>query len=1239
MLLDEARWESPAAPRPAADVIEDPDRVTWHPVTRRRGPWVPSGRPMAIAVGVPMLVTALIVQTWMRPGTFLASGDRGPFLLGLDGVTRLWGHTLAGTGSTTYEAASTVERALHDLVLLVGGSSTAAERLLVTLVFSVTAGAVAWLAAAFVRRPPAAAAAGLVVVLSPFTLTTLPNLLPVYATGAVALLVGAGVRAAQGRPVPAATAGLIGFWLAVVARNPPLLALVAVAGLFGLSLMWRAGGAYLLRWCAWLAAGSLFWAVPLLVHFGDGAAGLVVSAATDPDRWSWTHRNLSLPNAATFTAPWFWGDPEVNPATAELSRSPWPILRFALPILAVTAVFLSSRRRTARSLLGAAIALVVLSTGFHEPFGPLNRLLFEHVPGWWLFREPSTKFGVPLLVVVALLVALAVDGMADCRRWALPGSRVAAAGLAILGLCVIAFAHPLWLGSAIPGERERAPSGRVAVPAEWQRIGDWLDRAPGDGSVLVLPLSEYYQRGTTWGYYGVDDLVDRVTTRPALFLLPEGYYAPPTGAVRMLHTFEQAVLARNDVAAGRLFEALGSRYLMIRTDHDRRWGVNRTFQDGAALLDAARSLPGFRVAATFEHATILTRDTAGPMAAYERWVDLSDDADDIAAAVAASPASLAFVDDDGRSTAAVALVPDGDEGDPNVRVPGLEPGADASVSVETLRAPTWAAMLADGRLRIELRSGVSVDGDRLTSAPPLDLRVGPSAFALEVDGLLLPLEAGPVTFQAAPGSPLRVVGGQREFVDPSVGLLGNCNNRLRLPLERSGIDLAVADDGFRLEAPRDSACLITPVAVPPPVAGHHVWRIQGRFRSDGAVARTCLWLGSAQRCADGSSFRSDEAEGEIDLLASVPDGDRPDEVQLVVYADHPAGARETATVGWSDLTVVPLRRLVTTRLSPPVDAAATVRPADGRVAVTTSPADRTNHLGPFAEELGDCNRWDDTDQAEAGISRSTLPDQPAPALELRARIHSACVWAPIALPMGIDEVELQLEHRTLEGRSGRWSLVDRAGGSTLAGGSLPRSSSWQQHRIALHVPRRDLVAAERDLWLYLYADGAGTARTAEATTVVQYRAVAVRTVPAFVASVVPASAIGDEPGGPGDRGDTASPVLEQTGGRTATLRSDGSTLVVLREAWAPRWELEGLPEGASARHVVADGWANGWVVDGLGGRTASLRFAYGPERLAGIAVWSAALVLPAALVALGVPQLRRRFAAAPARPRVRRSRR
>ena len=1146
-----------------------------------------------VGIGVAALLGALIVQTWFRPGRFVAAGDTGPFLQGLEGVTRSWTHSLTGSGSTGYRAASLPEGVVHDAVTALGLSHTFAQRAWFTLVVALCGAAVAWLAAAFTRYAASTAAAGAVAVLAPFHLTTLPNLLPSISIIAVALVCGWAVRTVRGRPVPAPAAVALGVAFAPLSKNPPLLVMVGgVLAAAVAAVLWRRRGAlrHVLCALAWLAAASLCWVVPLALHFALGTPGLEVVAQTDVDAWSWTHRNSGPANVVRLVASWVWGDEDVLGPLARRSEGWWAALAWALPVAVVCGAALARSRRAAAALLAGCAVLVALCSGLNAPFGGLNRFLYDHVPGFWLFRQPMAKFGVLLVVAYAALVAAGVHGLITrSRSWTPHLRRVAMGSAALLACAVLAFAQPLWTGSVVQGQRggeNRLPPERVALPDGWHRAADWLERAPRRGGVAVLPLSDYYQQGTSWGFYGVNDLVSRLVSRPAWNVLPGGYYEAAGAVPELLDALQDALVEGDGVGATRLMDSLGVAYLVVRTDLTTVPTLPTA--DGADLAAAAEGLPELRSAAVFDEVTIYEA-TEAPRPTVrrpievrrglgdERWADLA----------AVTPGDAVLVEGDGDGAHADAWRPAGGETSYEVTTDRGTYRVGARIRGPLLWGATAAARGPEGaRVELSLRSTMAVDGVDLFPPVHWSVPAAGEVVGLVVDGQPIALRDGAALFEARPGTPVRpLTAGDPLPVDsPERGRVGNCDNPEGLDLVEARIGVGGGPDGrVVLSARSGAACFSVPLPTAPAVLGSKVWHVRGSFeRLRGASTRVCVWLPNEARCASGTPPATTDPTGTFDFLAVAHAGQDARDASLVLYADHdgvPAGD-EVATV-FRDVAVAPVQVSPEVTELPAVRSPSAVRgDAGGGVARFTIDDDLArNLLQPFGDRVKDCNNHDGTTVGHNGLRAERRGTGADAVLALSAVRHSACVDGRVDVPAGVRHLTVELEYRAP--RSGaRWCLLTTSTSCT-AGGSLGSSEGWTTVSTDVVVPEGEPAAAAGAHRLYLYADGPGRGEPDGDPVQVEYRRVSVRPTYPLVGVIRPT-----------DSG------------------SGGQGVVVATEAYSEHWRYGGPAEVEPAAHLRVDGWANGWVVPRGTDPRVEARFV--PDRAVALAVWSLPVVLAAA---------------------------
>ena len=157
----------------------------------------------------------------------------------------------------------------------------------------------------------------------------------------------------------------------------------------------------------------------------------------------------------------------------------------------------------------------------------------------------------------------------------------------------------------MPDERPLLPSAHVRVPPAWNEVEAYLDCAPGQGKVVVLPELDYYQAPTTWGYYGTSFL-HQLLERPVVEPLPGGYYSDPVVAQHVASLEQQILDGGRNVPA--VMQALGSKYLILRRDL-RASFPGRSYVAPERLARALRHAPGLRRVRSFGPLDLYETDT------------------------------------------------------------------------------------------------------------------------------------------------------------------------------------------------------------------------------------------------------------------------------------------------------------------------------------------------------------------------------------------------------------------------------------------------------------------------------------------------------------------------------------------------------------------------------------------------------------------------------------------------------
>jgi hypothetical protein len=569
------------------------------------------------AFGAVALCAAAAMQTWFGGGSAIAAGDvtlpDGTAWLGR--LFAPWTWTGNDLGSPGANQASLPWAAILGPVHALGGSPALAQRIFYTAVFVGAGVAAVWMLRMCGLRPIGAAVGALVYVFNAYVLTYV-NVNPVFLTALLCLplLLAIVLAAARGSLRTRQAVMLLGLTMPLVGYadlNPPLAGMLAVALLLSpLLARWLGGRDAGRRALRTLAIGipvmlviGAYWIVPVALHLGGAAVGRLSSYQD----WAWTQGRATLPNALQLNTFWAWPYTQFFPFSGGWDQLPMALIRY-LPGATAFAALLAGRRRGVQpgmathlrlAVGGVAVAvpLLLLSVGENAPTGQLFGWLYS-LPGGWLLREPGRFImvaGLAYGLLAGLTVQWAVSNLpARVRlprttRWArLQPVVLIGAVLAI----AIAPAYPLATGAVVPDGRFGL-SAHNTLPAYWTRLAGESDSLPA-GSVLALPVDDFYEMPYTWGYDGTDGFITNLFSRQVLVPNGDNYVPATPQMLSAVAAVSDGVLSRRPAQVHAILDALGVRYILVRGDIDAR-APDRHIVDPAALDSALASSSSYRL--------------------------------------------------------------------------------------------------------------------------------------------------------------------------------------------------------------------------------------------------------------------------------------------------------------------------------------------------------------------------------------------------------------------------------------------------------------------------------------------------------------------------------------------------------------------------------------------------------------------------------------------------------------------
>ena len=225
---------------------------------------------------------------------------------------------------------------------------------------------------------------------------------------------------------------------------------------------------------------------------------------------------------------------------------------------------------------------VFLAKGLYAPSNPLNLVgldlfLYQHVPFMNMFREPTSKFTMLIVVFLSPLIGDAGAHLANLnvgKIGKINGGRVKSLFKFLFPIFLIAIfiiaAFPIVDPHLNPLETgtSQLPSSYIKIPNYWYQATSWINNQSGDYSVLFTPLDDFYQMPYNWsyGYYGVDQLFYRLIDKPIISTDYLYSYVLKPDTVAVLEQLQNVVYHNNTIAFKDFLDLLNIKYILQRND-------------------------------------------------------------------------------------------------------------------------------------------------------------------------------------------------------------------------------------------------------------------------------------------------------------------------------------------------------------------------------------------------------------------------------------------------------------------------------------------------------------------------------------------------------------------------------------------------------------------------------------------------------------------------------------------------
>ena len=348
---------------------------------------------------------------------------------------------------------------------------------------------------------------------------------------------------------------------------------------------------------------NIWWIGPMLANLGSGFQ----YAGSSSSILTWPNFSVAIPFVEFLRGGGFWGYYTGYQGVPYYRFGAYlhsPVARIAtnlVVLLVPLAVVWLRRSKWVWFALVLYLVGVDLASALNGPLGILNRWLFLHVPGIFVFRSTHQKFEG--LVFLAVLISGSV--------LASKGLRSGVKGVAALVLVICAFTG---IAPMINGEF-RSPhlasaSIDLHIPNSYSQLLKWTaaHNSEWPGEMLVLPQLGYVK--TAWGLVG-GDILPEYSKIPTLIGSPGQSSADGP-------LFAATIEAAKQFTSRPVLNSLGIDLILVRSD------INTSYYPGTPTsnsLNSALTKAGFPVVARFGYFRIYAVSTGSNAAMAFSSVD------------------------------------------------------------------------------------------------------------------------------------------------------------------------------------------------------------------------------------------------------------------------------------------------------------------------------------------------------------------------------------------------------------------------------------------------------------------------------------------------------------------------------------------------------------------------------------------------------------------------------------------
>lgn len=270
-------------------------------------------------------------------------------------------------------------------------------------------------------------------------------------------------------------------------------------------------------------------------------------------------------------------------------------ISFLFPILAFASFLLakSSYHKRLISFFGLLLLIsMFFAAGTRSPLGLLYGFVYDHLPGFAIFRSPYYKFGGSLVIAATFLISFSMsmilERLVKVTKWPLQFTGTI---LVILSLGSWLGFHFIFLDQSTIFEWQKGFSTKLVVPAYVNEFKTWIDQQDlSNTKILLVPLlnDDWRNDGYDWGYWSLSTVFSSLI-RSSVLTNDQNLF---DGERNWVNSLYDSLQERDEERFIKLSSRIGVGFVLLRTDviSGQKWSGTNPPLEFEMILNSFRKV-------------------------------------------------------------------------------------------------------------------------------------------------------------------------------------------------------------------------------------------------------------------------------------------------------------------------------------------------------------------------------------------------------------------------------------------------------------------------------------------------------------------------------------------------------------------------------------------------------------------------------------------------------------------------